>query len=368
MTLFSHRRHGRPISIAGPARALRPRGGFALALARALFPLLLAAPALVPVPAAAADGAQAPAQLRIGYQKSSVNLLVARELGLLERRFPGVQVRWTEFPAGPQLLEALGAGSLDFGVTGDTPPVFAQVAGSDVVYVGAEPPKPRNSAILVAPEAPIRDLQGLRGKRIAFQKGSSAHYLVLQALQKAGLRYTDIVPVYLAPADARAAFQRGSVDAWAIWDPYWAAAQQDTPARVLVTGEGLSANDTFYLSSRRFLALYPGTIDALFDVLSAADRHVQAHADDAVRLVARATGLDLPAARIYLQRRPPSPVAALGPAVVARQQALADRYAAAGLIPHPIRVADDVWSGVPALAARQDPGPADPGGAGAARR
>jgi sulfonate transport system substrate-binding protein len=290
---------------------------------------------------AAADGA--PAQLRIGFQKSSINLLVARQLGLVEKRFAGTRVQWTEFPAGPQLLEALDAGSLDFGMTGDVPPVFAQAAGGDVVYVGVEPPKPHSSAILVAPESPIKSLADLRGRRVAFQKGSSAHYLVLRALQRAGLQYRDIVPVYLTPADARAAFERHSVDAWAIWDPYWAAAQQGTPTRVLCDGEGLSDNNTFYLSSRSFAAAQPQAIDALFGVLSDADREVQAHAADAATLIAAATGLDPAVAQLFLGRRPPSPVGALDPAVVARQQSLADAYAAAGLIPHPIKVADAVW-------------------------
>lgn len=295
-----------------------------------------------------AAAAEAPATLHIGYQKSSINLLVARQLGLVERRFPGTRVQWTEFPAGPQLLEALGAGSLDFGMTGDVPPVFAQAAGGDVVYVGVEPPKPHSSAILVAPNSPITTLAGLRGKRVAFQKGSSAHYLVLRALQRAGLQYRDITPIYLAPADARAAFERGSVDAWAIWDPYWAAAQQGTPSRVLCDGDGLSDNNTFYLSSRAFVAAHAQVIDALFGVLSDADREVQNRSADAARLIAAATGLDPAVAQLFLGRRPPSPVAALDAAVIARQQTLADAYAAAGLIPHPIKVADAVWHPAPA--------------------
>ena len=301
--------------------------------------------------AQAAAGTGAPAEIRIGYQKSSINLLVAKQLGLVEQRFPGAHIQWTEFPAGPQLLEALGAGSLDFGMTGDTPPVFAQAGGGDVIYVGVEPPKPGSSAILVPPDSGIARLPDLRGKRIAFQRGSSSHYLVLRALQQAGLQYKDIQPVYLAPADARAAFERHSIDAWAIWDPYWAAAEHGTPARVLVTGAGLSDNNTFYLSSRRFAGRYPQAIGELFEALSDADRRVQQHPADAPGLIAAATGLDPEVARLFLSRRPPSPVTALNPAVIATQQALADSYAAAGLIPHPIKVADAVWQPGLALAA-----------------
>jgi sulfonate transport system substrate-binding protein len=307
--------------------------------------LLLATLVATTVPAsAAAPGLQ---DVRIGYQKSSVNLLVARRLGLVERRMPGVRVQWVEFSAGPQLLEALGAGSLDFGMTGDTPPIFAQAAGRDVFYVGQEAPKPHSSAILVPAGSVISNLAGLRGKRIAFQRGSSAHYLVLRALEKAGLRLSDIQPVYLAPADARAAFERHSIDAWAIWDPYWAAAATGSQARVLATGEGLSDDVTFYEASRSFAKEHPETIPELFDAINDADRYVQAHPSEAAELVSAATGLDLQAARTFLARRQDASVSPLNPAVVAGQQAIADAFAKEGVIPHQIKVADAVWRGGP---------------------
>jgi sulfonate transport system substrate-binding protein len=291
---------------------------------------------------AAADAAEL-AQLRIGYQKSSVNLLVARRFSLVEHRFPNVQVKWVEFTAGPQLLEALGAGSLDFGMTGDTPPIFAQAAGRDILYVGQEPPKPHSSAILVQHGAGIASLAALRGKRVAFQRGSSAHYLLLRALEKGGLRLSDIQPIYLAPADARAAFERHSVDARAIWDPYWAAAATGAQAEVLVTGEGLSDDVTFYEAARQFANDHPEVIPKLMDAINDADRYVQSHRADAAALVAATTGLDLQSASTFLARRQDSPVNALNPVVIAGQQAIADAFAQAGVIPRRLKVADAVW-------------------------
>src|SRR5881392_1133122 len=182
------------------------------------------------------QGGESLTQLRIGYQKSAVNLVILKQQGTLEKLFPQAKVQWIEFPAGPQLLEALSAGSLEFGLTGDTPPVFAQAAGKDLLYVGAEPAKPLSSAILVPRDSAIRQLSDLKGRRIALQKGSSAHYLLVRAVEKALLQWADIQPVYLAPADARAAFERRSVDAWAIWDPFYAAAELALGPRVLATG------------------------------------------------------------------------------------------------------------------------------------
>ena len=188
-----------------------------------------------------------------------------------------------EFPAGPQILEALAVGGLDFGFTGDTPPVFAQAAGKDIWYAGLEPPKPASSAILVPADSPIRTLADLKGRRIGFQKGSSAHFLVVRGVEKGGLQWSDITPVYLTPSDGRAAFERGALDAWGIWDPYYAAAEIDGRARVLSTGVGLTSNNSYYLASRA-LTRDARTLKALFDALSEADAWVKAqpHRDRAL--------------------------------------------------------------------------------------
>jgi sulfonate transport system substrate-binding protein len=241
------------------------------------------------------------------------------------------------------LLEALAVGSLEFGLTGDSPPVFAQAAGKDLVYAGAEPSKPESSAILVLKDSPIRTLAELKGRKVALQKGSSAHYLLVRAVDKAGLAWSDIEPLYLSPADARAAFERKSVDAWAIWDPFYAATELAIQPRVLTTGQGLSGNNSFYLAARSFASQHPETIGVLFEELTRADQFAQAHRPEAIRLIADFSGLDAGVVSLFLQRRPRSPVGLLEPAMVADQQRVADAFARLALIPKPIRVSDIVW-------------------------
>jgi sulfonate transport system substrate-binding protein len=290
-----------------------------------------------------AIGARAAAsELRIGYQKSSVNLMVTRERRLLDATLPGVGVKWVEFPAGPQILEALAVGSLDFGFTGDTPPVFAQAAGKDIWYVGLEPPKPASSAILVPAGSPVRALADLKGRRVAFQKGSSAHYLVLRALEQGGLQWSDITPLYLAPSDARAAFEKGAVDAWGIWDPYYAAAQIEGHARVLTTGKGLSSNNSFYLGSRE-LTRQPALVKGLFAALSQADVLGKANLPQTAKFLSEATGVPLAGTLRFLERRTSGPVTVLKPSDIADQQRVADAFSRIGLIPKPLKVVDAVW-------------------------
>lgn len=283
------------------------------------------------------------ALLRIGYQKSAVNLVILKQQGVLEKRFPQTKVQWIEFPAGPQLLEALALGSLEFGLTGDSPPVFAQAAGKDLVYAGAEPSKPESSAILVPKDSAIRALSDLKGRKVALQKGSSAHYLLVRAVEQAGLQWSDIQPIYLAPADARAAFERKSVDAWVIWDPFYAATELAIQPRVLTTGRGLSGNNSFYLASLPFATQHAEAIDILFEELTRADRFAQQHRPETIKLIANFSGLDAGVVSLFLQRRPPSPVGLLSPETVADQQRVADAFARLALIPKPVKVADIVW-------------------------
>ncbi|KQW51974.1 MULTISPECIES: aliphatic sulfonate ABC transporter substrate-binding protein [unclassified Roseateles] len=283
--------------------------------------------------------ADASAQLRIGFQKGSLNLALLKSYGLLAQRLPGTRVQWTEFPAGPQLLEALALGSVDLGATGDSPPVFAQAAGKDVVYVGAEPAKPDSSALLVKPDSPLKTLADLKGRRVAFQKGSSAHFLTVQALKRAGLAWSDIQPVHLPPADARAAFERGSVDAWAVWDPYYAAAEVTGELRALVTSRGLTNNNTFYLASRS-LSQQPTLLRTLFQALTDTDTRARADKREAVQRYADFAGLPAATVQRMVERRGPAPVGPLTADLIRDQQQVADAFAELGLIPRPIRIAD----------------------------
>jgi sulfonate transport system substrate-binding protein len=282
-------------------------------------------------------------QLRIGYQKSAVNLVIIKQQAVLEKRFPNAQIKWIDFPAGPQLLEALAVGSVEFGMTGDSPPVFAQAAGKDLVYVGAEPAKPESSAILVPKDSALKTLADLKGKRIALQKGSSAQYLLVSAVEKAGLQWSDIQPIYLVPADARAAFESKSVDAWAIWDPFYAATELALAPRVLTTGTGLSNNNSFYLASRAFATDYPDVLAVLFEELSRADQFVQQHRPEAIKLISAYSGLDAGVVSLFLQRRPASPVGPISPKTLQSQQQVADSFQKLSLIPKRIDVAQIVW-------------------------
>jgi sulfonate transport system substrate-binding protein len=191
----------------------------------------------------------------------------------------------------------------------------------------------------VRADSPLRALPELRGKRVALQKGSSAHFLLVQAVAKAGLQWGDITPVYLAPADARAAFERGAVDAWVIWDPFLAAAEKQLGARVLTDGKGLVSNHQFYLASRGYAQKKPEIVKAIVEELAKLDQWAEKSPKDVAQLLAPQIGLDVGIAEISAQRFAYG-IQPISAPVAAEQQKIADAFAELKLIPKPIRIAD----------------------------
>ncbi len=286
--------------------------------------------------------------LAIGYQKSSLNLLVARQQQLFEQQFPGVQVAWKEFPAGPQMLEALAVGAIDFGAVGNTPPVFAQAAGKDLKYIGYEVVPQNAQALLIPADSSIRTLADLKGKRIAVQKGSSAHELLAKVLQKAGLSWQDIQPIWLPPADARAAFDKQSIDAWSIWEPYLSAAELDAKAKVLINGQAFARTYSFYIANPQFIEQHPGATEKILQSLNTADQWVLQHQQQALKIYQQSTGLKQNIAqRVIDKRLKPSPIYSLKPEVVQAQQEIADLFQQVKLIPKSIQVSQVVWVPTP---------------------
>ncbi|RZI56520.1 MAG: sulfonate ABC transporter substrate-binding protein [Rubrivivax sp.] len=289
---------------------------------------------------ASAQTAAKPSEVRIGFQKYGT-LTVLKAKGDLEKRLSaqGIAVKWTEFPAGPQLLEGLNVGSIDFGTVGEAPPIFAQAAGADLVYVANQPPAPTAEALIVPKDSPIKTLADLKGRKVVLNKGSNVHYLLVKLLEKQGLKYTDITVVYLPPADARAAFERGAVDAWVIWDPFLAAAERQLGARVVADGKGVVANHQFYLAERGYADKYPQVVQAIIEELAKLDRWSENNSAAVAALLAPQIGLDLATTEVAAARFAYG-IQPITPAIAAEQQKIADAFHALKLIPKPIRIAD----------------------------
>lgn len=281
-------------------------------------------------------------EIRIGYQKNGV-LVIARQRASLEEHFApqGIGVKWVEFSSGPPMMEAMNVGSIDYGAVGDSPPVFAQAAGAAIVYAAGQPIT-NGQGILVPRDSAIRSIVDLKGKRIGLTKGSSAHNVVLQALEKAGLTYADITPVYLTPPDAGPAFANGSIDAWAIWDPYFAIGEAKQQGRILVNAHEIGKSNSFYIANRDFAKKYGSILQQIIDVTTSTARWAEAHRDQVAQSLSAVSGIPLDIQTIAANRSS----FVVGPVtedIIATQQGVADRFFKLGLIPRRIVIRDIVW-------------------------
>ncbi|MGI4815770.1 MAG: sulfonate ABC transporter substrate-binding protein [Janthinobacterium lividum] len=287
--------------------------------------------------------ALAPGKFRIGYQKAASTLVLLRAHGTLEKQLAplGIKVEWNEFAAGPQLLEGLNVGAIDFGYVGEAPPVFAQAANADFVYTAYEIPTPHAEGVLVPKDSPIRSVHDLKGKKVAFNKASDVHWFLVALLRKNGLDYPDIQPVFLAPADARAAFESKAVDAWAIWEPFLSAAEKSGSARLLADASGVASHHQFFLSARDYAKARPDVLNITLEALRAEGRALIADYPKGAAELAPIQGLpaDVIEAGLRHYAHIYKPIDA---AVIAEQQTIADTFFSLGLIPKKIVVKDAV--------------------------
>jgi len=284
--------------------------------------------------------------VRIGFQKSSTLMIFLKSRGTLEQALAPLKVRvtWHEFTSGLPLLEALNIGAIELSAdVADAVPPFALAAGAKLTYCAIETPSPQAQAIVVPKDSPITDVAQLKGRKVAFAKGAGAHYLLLEALAKAGLSIGDIEPAYLSPADARAAFENGSVAAWVIWDPFLAAVQRQAGARILLDGGSLSSYRRFYLAATPYAQRRPDVLGTVFAELQRAGDWIKKNPGPAAEWHAPVIGLDAATVAAANLRRSYR-VQAVDAEALAEQQRIADAFTQARVLPRRVVIAESpVW-------------------------
>ena len=281
--------------------------------------------------------------IRVGYQRFALPMLLIKTRGVLERTLAsrGLRLEWVEFPGGLQLVDAIRRGEIGLGVVGEGPPIFAQAASVPLVYVAAEASSPESEAIVVHGDSRLFDVADLRGKSIALNKGANVHYLVIRALEEAGVDPRDVEFTFASPESASAAFAERRVDAWAIWDPWLASVQHATGARVLRDGRGLASNTAYYVGTRELAEGRPEVVEVFLAELDRTVAWAARYPEDAAESLAAELGVAEGALAIALRRS--SGVRPVGRDLVESQQAIADTFFRAELIQAPIVVRQAAW-------------------------
>lgn len=234
--------------------------------------------------------------IRIVRIKQLNGLAVLELKGLLAKALAplGYEVKWAEFAAGPQELEALNANGLDIAYTAESPPVFYQAADNDLVFIGATDRNGKGISLLVPKDSPAKSIEDLKGKRIAFQKASIGHYLAVRAFETAGLTINDFKSVFLTPPDAAAAFNQGALDGWFIWDPYVERVEASGVGRVLIDGDKLRDTRNFISTRRDYYANNKEAIKIFLSEYEKAEKWIKENPKEAAELLTDVTKIDVP--------------------------------------------------------------------------
>lgn len=271
---------------------------------------------------------------RVVRAKQLNALAVLEKQGTLDRALAplGFSVQWLEFLAGPQQLEALNAGELDLAATAESPVVFAQAAGADLVYLATTPGSGESVALLVPRGSTIHQVKQLRGKRIAFQKASIGHYLLVKALAREGMTLNDVQPTYLTPPDAAAAFSEAKIDAWLIWEPFVTRAEQNAGGRVLFDGSQLRDTGNFYTTSRAFATAHADVLATFFAELDKAEAWSRQNGGEMSRLLSPVLMIDAPSLE-HMHGKYDFRLLPITEEVIVKQQQVADLWFGLGLLP-----------------------------------
>ncbi|MEH1872884.1 aliphatic sulfonate ABC transporter substrate-binding protein [Nostoc sp.] len=277
--------------------------------------------------------------VRIVRSKQLSALAILEKQGSLEKRLEplGFKVQWAEFAAGPQQLEALNANGLDIASTAESPPVFSQAAGAPLVYLATTHPSGKAISLLVPVNSPIKSVSDLKGKKVAFQKASIGHYLLVKALEDAGLKLSDVQSVFLPPPDANVAFSQNKVDAWYIWEPFATRNVENKIARVLTDGGKLRDTGNFFSTSRQFYQAHPDVIKLFLEELEKAEIWTKNHPKEVAQLLAPVTQLDPPTLEIMHDKYDYGLVPITEKTII-KQQQVADKWYSLGLIPKKVNV------------------------------
>ncbi|MGY2047877.1 aliphatic sulfonate ABC transporter substrate-binding protein [Methylobacterium sp. JK268] len=287
---------------------------------------VVAAPALV----------RAAPVIRFAYQRSSTLLTILKTDGTLERRLAGqgFGVSWHLFNS---VIEPMNAGSTDFHAdVADAVPIFTQAAGAPLTFYAKEDPSPAAEAIIVHADSPIRTVADLKGRTVGFQRGSGCHFILTAALKRAGLTPADITAAPLNAPDGAAAFERRSLDAWVIWDPFLAIAQAKGEVRVIADATGFSSYNRYYTVQTSFAQAHPEVVGVVYEALAEAGRWVKGNPQEAAARLSPLWGdVPLPIVETVNARRSYAvkPVLREG---LGEQQVIADTFFEAGLIPRRI--------------------------------
>lgn len=279
-------------------------------------------------------------KVTVGYQKADpIDISKTRGELVKKMKKKGYKVVFKEFQDGSSLMQALKSGSIDYARTGDTPTVTAQANGTKLTYIAAGSSKAKGSAVVIKKGSSISSIADLKGKKIAYTKNTSSEYMIRKVLQKAGLTTSDVTLVNMDQSSASVAFSKGKVDAWATWDPYTAQAQVKSNAKILISGEGLTNNRDFIISTKKYAKNHTEVSKYLVKYVQEDMVWARTHKTKLIDMMAKQLNISKKVVKLQVSRRSYS-MHSVTSSILDEEQKIADLFYDEGVITKKITVSD----------------------------
>ena len=229
---------------------------------------------------AATSESVAPTEFRIGYQVIPNAEVLAKNLGLMEAKYPEVDIQWLSFDSGRDVNTAMASGGIDVGLVGSVPAATGIAQNLPYQVYLIHDIIGDNEALAVTKASGIAGMMDLVGKKIAVPFGSTTHFSLLSSLKQEGIEPNDVQILDMQPQDMLAAWQRGDIDGGFVWHPTLSK-MMEADGDVLVTAKQLAETGIITADlgvvHKDFAAKYP---DFLTDYVSAIDEAVQFYRSD----------------------------------------------------------------------------------------
>lgn len=229
--------------------------------------------------------------LRVGAQPYPLyaSVYAAKNKGYLEEELKkvGASYTWNDFKSGPLVNEAVKAGEADIGFMADMPAILARSSGQDIEIISDVAFGEKALALIVKSDSNVSSVSQLKGKKIAYGKGTYAQHLLSLLLQKENMTFDDIESVNLAAGDIIAALQSGQIDAAVIWEQFISQAVEKGNAKVIADGTGIKRGNLVTYAVKSYAETNPKVISAYIKAIKRGGDYIKENPEEAAELLAK---------------------------------------------------------------------------------
>jgi len=230
--------------------------------------------------------------VRLGFYGGPRPWVIGKATQMFDKDL-GTKVEWIQFSSGADALTALASGQVDISRMGSTPTVAAIARGLSIEMIAISGVIATSERLIA--KVGIKSPADLRGKRIAYPPGSTAHYALMAALKVAKLAASDVTLLSLKPAEMLAAWHRGDIDAAYVWGPFSHQMEGAGGTQILATKD-LQSNGYYvwndYVVRKDFAKRYPELVVQFLKTFEKTVEMYKADTAAMVKLIAGHLGQD----------------------------------------------------------------------------